>query len=556
MEFSGGRNDVPAKIRLQMIQTILKCRGAIHWSLCAALVCLFSQTSLHGQDTNVISLTNVLQSAWSEFSSNHYGKAEQAFRVAIAAAPTDADAYAGLARSLYQLKQYPAAITNLERALALQPGHTNWLLFLGKSYSSAGNSSKAANLFQQYISLRTNDAEGYAWLSFALFNQAQYDKAASAARRGIALNLTNADCFRYLGYCLEQLNQHEDAVNAFRQAIAINPNDADAYFQCGMSLFPLGRLDEAATNFEAVYALQKDNRAAQVMSFACYLSLMQPQKAYQVFPAVFVIGTCALMLAYLVALGFLLRSSFRVRGKPLVGRWFSVTAWSWRQSEINPRAFPSIWFSLVWLTTYGGGQSALVFAPVLLFQVTPSVSLLAGITLATTPILIAGMLGFSRQPWGKPFAWPLHLGTKKTIWLGLLGLVLLELFVWSYTWLVQLVTHHVPVQETFPLIEAALKTHPLVTFTAIAILGPVVEEILFRGLLYGALERRLPPVGVIMVTSLVFALCHFQITFFIPLLIVGILLGWARSKTGSIGLPILIHTLNNGLATLMAIFNS
>ena len=113
-----------------------------------------------------------------------------------------------------------------------------------------------------------------------------------------------------------------------------------------------------------------------------------------------------------------------------------------------------------------------------------------------------------------------------------------------------------PVQETLPLIEPALKTHPLVAFAAIAILMPVVEEMLFRGLLYGALERRLPPAGVIMVTSLVFALCHFQIAFFIPILAVGILLGWTRSKTGSIGLPVLIHALNNGLATLMAIFTS
>ena len=56
------------------------------------------------------------------------------FHAAVVAAPTNADAYAGLGRSQYYLKEYPWAIRNLERALTLQPGHTNWLLFLGESY--------------------------------------------------------------------------------------------------------------------------------------------------------------------------------------------------------------------------------------------------------------------------------------------------------------------------------------------------------------------------------------------------------------------------------------
>ena len=547
---------MPVKTGLQMIQTFFKWLGAIPLTLRASFVCLCSMAALHGQETNAVSPTNLLQRAWSEFSSNEYVQAEESFRIAILAAPTNANAYAGLGRSLYQLKQYPAAITNLERALALQPGHTNWLLFLGESYSSAGNSSKAANVFQQYVSLRTNDDEGNAWLSFVLYQQAQYDRAASAAKSGITLNPSNTFCFRQLGYSLEQLNRHADAVQAFRHAIALDPTDGDTYFQCGMSLFPLGRFEEAATNFETACAIQKDNRWAHLMLFSCYLSLLQPQKACQVFPAICAIGRGAVMLAYLVTMGTLLLLSFRIHSKPFFGRWFSVTAWSWGQSDVGPKAFPSIRFSLAWLAAYGEGQFAFLFVPGMFSRIKPAESLVAIATLASIPVLIVGMLGFHRQPWGKPFAWPLRFGTKKTLWLGLFGLVLVWLFSWVYTGLVQFVTHHTPVQETMTLIGPGLKTHPLFSFAAIAIFMPVVEEILFRGLLFGALERRLPPAGVIMVTSLVFALCHFQIVFFIPILGVGILLGWARLKTGSIGLPILIHALNNGLSVLMVIFAS
>lgn len=511
---------------------MLKWVRAIPLILVVDLLCVFSMATLHGQVTNTISPPDLLQGAWDALASNHYMEAEMSFHAAVVAAPTNADAYAGLGRSQYYLKEYPWAIRNLERALTLQPGHTNWLLFLGESYYLGSEHSKATNLLQRYVLLRTDDAKGYAWLSRALSQVAQYDEAASAAKRAITLNPTNAYYYRQLGYCLERLNRHEDAIRAFRQAIAIDPQDGDAWWRCAQSLVEMRRLDEAATSLEKVCAIQKDNREAYWLLFGCYLGSLQYQKACQFFPMAFAIGGCALMLFYLMGLVFLLPFSLR----------------------ICPPAFPGIWFSLAWLALYLEGQLALIPLLGLLFQSKSSEFLWAGMILAGIPVLLAGMFGFRQQPWGKPFAWPMDLGTKKTIWLCLLGLVLMWLFDWAYQGLVERITHQsAPVQEVVLLIKSALKSNPLVAFLAVIILIPVVEEILFRGLLYGALERRLPTDGTIIVTALVFALYHFQMAFFIPLFGVGVLLGWTRSKTGSIGLPILIHVLNNGLSLLMVI---
>jgi membrane protease YdiL (CAAX protease family) len=81
-----------------------------------------------------------------------------------------------------------------------------------------------------------------------------------------------------------------------------------------------------------------------------------------------------------------------------------------------------------------------------------------------------------------------------------------------------------------------------------------VEEILFRGLIYGALERRLRVSGAILVSSLLFALVHLQVVYFIPIFCLGLVLGWARWKANSLGLPILIHVLNNGVALILLKF--
>jgi len=510
-----------------MIQTMFKWVGAIPLVLRVGFLGSLSAASLHGQSTNAILPTNLLQIAWSEFSSNRYVEAKQHFQAAIVAVPTNAEAYAGLGRTLYRLHQSQEAITNLERALALQPGHTNWWLSLGKIYYSANQPSKAIHCVQQYVLLRPDDAEGFTWLSFSLSQSTKYEEAVSAAKRALTLDPTNSYCYQQLGYCLEQLTRHEDAIQAFRQAIVIDPKNEDAYNQCAFSLVGVGRLDEAATVLEKASALGTDNQETHWLLLGCYLGSLQYRKACHLFPWVFAIAGCVLILIYLMGLVFLLPMSFRVRPKP----------------------FPGIWFSLAWLAVYVEGQFA--FIPVLgLFSQGKTTEFLwAGVILAGVPVLLAGMFGFRQQPWGKPFAWPFYLGGRKTIWLCLSGLVLVCLFDWAYMELVERITHQpVPVQEVLLLIKSV---NPLVAFLAVVVLLPVVEEILVRGLFYGALEKRLSVTGTIIVTALIFAAYHCQLAFFIPLFGVGVLLGWARSKTGSIGLPILIHALNNGLALLM-----
>ena len=63
--------------------------------------------------------------------------------------------------------------------------------------------------------------------------------------------------------------------------------------------------------------------------------------------------------------------------------------------------------------------------------------------------------------------------------------------------------------------------------------GPVVEELYFRGLFFGALRKRgLGPVWTVVVTAVVFAGFHLEPTRFFVLLPSGLLLGWVRHKTG------------------------
>lgn len=99
---------------------------------------------------------------------------------------------------------------------------------------------------------------------------------------------------------------------------------------------------------------------------------------------------------------------------------------------------------------------------------------------------------------------------------------------------------------------------PPLLWLAFIILAPLYEEILFRGFMFKGIEHsRLGPIGALLITSLTWSMLHIQYDFLIISTIFagGLLLGWARLKTNSIYIPIVMHALQNLLATIVVIIH-
>lgn len=110
-----------------------------------------------------------------------------------------------------------------------------------------------------------------------------------------------------------------------------------------------------------------------------------------------------------------------------------------------------------------------------------------------------------------------------------------------------------PMQDVEFVISASSMAERIILAIAVALLAPVVEEVLFRGLLQGALENRLRPWLAIGVTSMAFGLMHGPqgaLFFFFWSLPVG----WVTWRTESIRPAIVVHAINNvvGLVGLYA----
>lgn len=81
----------------------------------------------------------------------------------------------------------------------------------------------------------------------------------------------------------------------------------------------------------------------------------------------------------------------------------------------------------------------------------------------------------------------------------------------------------------------------------VGIMAPLFEEFLLRGLFYGSLRHLLDEHKAIAITAGVFALMHLQYQWTIMLLILpmGVVLGYARSRSNSIWVAVMLHMLNN-----------
>lgn len=90
-------------------------------------------------------------------------------------------------------------------------------------------------------------------------------------------------------------------------------------------------------------------------------------------------------------------------------------------------------------------------------------------------------------------------------------------------------------------------------FAAVVVFAPVAEEVMFRGFLYRGFVRKPghEPYAILIIT-LVWMAVHQQYDWvgLLQIFVIGLLFGWVRWSTGSIGLTVLMHMTANLFATI------
>ena len=93
--------------------------------------------------------------------------------------------------------------------------------------------------------------------------------------------------------------------------------------------------------------------------------------------------------------------------------------------------------------------------------------------------------------------------------------------------------------------EMIVSATPAIQILTVAVMAPLTEEILFRGLMLGALSKACNKWFAIVATAIVFGLVHGHPIGIIYASCLGLILGWLYIKSGSIIAPMLFHAVYN-----------
>lgn len=142
---------------------------------------------------------------------------------------------------------------------------------------------------------------------------------------------------------------------------------------------------------------------------------------------------------------------------------------------------------------------------------------------------------------------------SKRLILNYLGIMLL---VFALMFLASEITNH-PTPQVMIDIYASAK-YPAVLWFALIIAAPLFEEILFRGFMFEGLQASAFGVGfAAVITSAIWAVIHMQYGAYEMLVIFlfGLLLCYAKVKSGSLYVPIMMHITMNLVATIEIALN-
>ncbi len=100
-------------------------------------------------------------------------------------------------------------------------------------------------------------------------------------------------------------------------------------------------------------------------------------------------------------------------------------------------------------------------------------------------------------------------------------------------------------------VAALLTGNILLEILVLLVMSPLLEELLFRGVIYERLKMRISPRAAFVVSSLMFGLYHGNLSQGIYGFFMGLVLAWTMERYRNVAAPLLIHIGANAAALLL-----
>ncbi|HEY3722318.1 MAG TPA: CPBP family intramembrane glutamic endopeptidase [Acidimicrobiia bacterium] len=185
------------------------------------------------------------------------------------------------------------------------------------------------------------------------------------------------------------------------------------------------------------------------------------------------------------------------------------------------------------------------------------IDLAVGLIAQNGAILLA-LVGLSRSKGRSSLHDDFGLALRGRDWPWLAAGVLLQVLAIGAVELLQQIGPGLPEQQAAETVSHSQGPEIVLVVLGVALLAPLVEELLFRGLLLRALLRRTTPVRAVTISAVVFAAAHLldpsTATLMAPLLLLAVISGIRAVRTGNLSQSIMLHVGFNLLSAILLLW--
>jgi tetratricopeptide (TPR) repeat protein/S1-C subfamily serine protease len=184
-----------------------------------------------------------------------YEKALALINKAIQFAPKNANFYGEKAQLLYyELKRHKEAWLAINQAISLSP-RAMFYSSRGAIYDELKEYSKAITDYDKAIAINPEYEDAYYNRGITYYTLQDYSKAITAYDKAIAINPEFALAYSNRGGAYDELKEYSKAIADYDKAIAINPEYADAYYNRGLTHYAIKKYPKAIADFTKAIAI-------------------------------------------------------------------------------------------------------------------------------------------------------------------------------------------------------------------------------------------------------------------------------------------------------------
>jgi tetratricopeptide (TPR) repeat protein len=168
------------------------------------------------------------------------------------------------------LGQFSQAISDLTKAIKLNPRYAAAYSNRGAAYDSLGQYTEAISDCAKAIELNPKDAEAYSNRGAVYHSLGQYTEAISDLTKAIELKPDLFNAYYTRGNSRARLGQFPQAITDFTKVIEHDPNDARTYYFRGNAYLKLGFFPQAIADYTKALELNPKFAEAYAMRGAAY----------------------------------------------------------------------------------------------------------------------------------------------------------------------------------------------------------------------------------------------------------------------------------------------